>query len=217
LTLNYVGISIYSFTGLILAKMTKRLKLSLLLVLITSFTCQSAYANELAIWDKLQGTNPKGYVLLLRHTLAPGVGDPENFDLNDCSTQRNLSSVGRQDAKSVGEWLKRQDIKIARVESSRWCRAKETAQLLDIGKVRLNSNLDSLFESADPAKSIQTVRVKKQILDYRNKSGLLVLVGHYVNISAVVGVGVDSGEGVLVKADSKGKITVVGLTPKLGR
>jgi phosphohistidine phosphatase SixA len=212
-----VGISIYSFTGLILAKMTKRLKLSLLLVLITSFTCQSAYANELAIWDKLQGTNPKGYVLLLRHTLAPGVGDPENFDLNDCSTQRNLSSVGRQDAKSVGEWLKRQDIKIARVESSRWCRAKETAQLLDIGKVRLNSNLDSLFESADPAKSIQTVRVKKQILDYRNKSGLLVLVGHYVNISAVVGVGVDSGEGVLVKADSKGKITVVGLTPKLGR
>jgi phosphohistidine phosphatase SixA len=217
LTLNYVGISIYSFTGLILAKMTKRLKLSLLLVLITSFTCQSAYANELAIWDKLQGTNPKGYVLLLRHTLAPGVGDPENFDLNDCSTQRNLSSVGRQDAKSVGEWLKRRDIKIARVESSRWCRAKETAQLLDIGKVRLNSNLDSLFESADPAKSIQTVRVKKQILDYRNKSGLLVLVGHYVNISAVVGVGVDSGEGVLVKADSKGKITVVGLTPKLGR
>jgi phosphohistidine phosphatase SixA len=212
-----VGISIYSFTGLILAKMTKRLKLSLLLVLITSFTCQSAYANELAIWDKLQGTNPKGYVLLLRHTLAPGVGDPENFDLNDCSTQRNLSSVGRQDAKSVGEWLKRRDIKIARVESSRWCRAKETAQLLDIGKVRLNSNLDSLFESADPAKSIQTVRVKKQILDYRNKSGLLVLVGHYVNISAVVGVGVDSGEGVLVKADSKGKITVVGLTPKLGR
>lgn len=197
--------------------MTKRLKLSLLLVLITSFTCQSAYANELAIWDKLQGTNPKGYVLLLRHTLAPGVGDPENFDLNDCSTQRNLSSVGRQDAKSVGDWLKRRDIKIARVESSRWCRAKETAQLLDIGKVRLNSNLDSLFESADPAKSIQTVRVKKQILDYRNKSGLLVLVGHYINIGAVTGVGVDSGEGVLVKADSKGKITVVGLTPKLGR
>ncbi len=56
---------------------------------------QSAYANELAIWDKLQGSNPKGYVLLLRHTLAPGVGDPENFKLNDCSTQRNLSQMGR--------------------------------------------------------------------------------------------------------------------------
>ena len=195
----------------------KRLNLAIITALLTSLLCQSAMANELAIWDKLQGTNPKGYVLLLRHTIAPGVGDPENFKLNDCSTQRNLSQVGRDDAKAVGDWLKRRDIKISRVESSRWCRAKQTAQLLGIGKVRLNSNLDSLFESADPAKAIQTVRVKKQIVDWRNKSGLLVLVGHFVNIGAVAGVGVGSGEGVLVKADSKGKITVVGLTPKLGR
>jgi len=195
----------------------KRLNLAIITALLISSLGQSAMANELAIWDKLQGTNPKGYVLLLRHTIAPGVGDPENFKLNDCSTQRNLSQLGRDDAKAVGDWLKRRDIKISRVESSRWCRAKETAQLLGIGKVRLNSNLDSLFESADPAKAIQTVRVKKQIVDWRNKSGLLVLVGHFVNIGAVAGVGVGSGEGVLVKADSKGKITVVGLTPKLGR
>ena len=195
----------------------KQIKLPLIFALLTCLFSQSAYANELAIWDKLQGTNPKGYVLLLRHTLAPGVGDPENFKLNDCSTQRNLSQLGREDAKSVGDWLKRRDIKIARVESSRWCRAKETAQLLDIGRVRLNPNLDSLFDSQDPAKAIQTVRVKKQIVDWRNKSGLLVLVGHFVNIGAVTGVGVGSGEGVLVRADSKGKISVIGLTPKLGR
>ena len=195
----------------------KRFNLAIITALLTSLLGQSAMANEEAIWDKLQGTNPKGYVLLLRHTIAPGVGDPENFKLNDCSTQRNLSQVGREDAKSVGDWLKRREIKVARVESSRWCRAKETAQLLGIGKVRLNSNLDSLFESKDPANAIQTVRVKKQIVDWRNKSGLLVLVGHFVNIGAVAGVGVGSGEGVLVKADSKGKITVVGLTPKLGR
>ena len=197
--------------------MNIRTKLPIVLALLCCLLFQSAYANELAIWDKLQGTNPKGYVLLLRHTIAPGVGDPENFKLNDCSTQRNLSQVGRDDAKAVGDWLKRRDIRISRVESSRWCRAKETAQLLGIGRVRLNSNLDSLFESKDPAKAIQTVRVKKQIVDWRNKSGLLVLVGHFVNIGAVAGVGVGSGEGVLVKADSKGKITVVGLTPKLGR
>jgi phosphohistidine phosphatase SixA len=195
----------------------KRIQHSVILALLTCFLTQSVFANELAIWDKLQGTNPKGYVLLLRHTLAPGVADPENFKLDDCTTQRNLSQVGRDDAKSVGKWLKRLDIKIARVESSRWCRAKETAQLLDIGKVRLNSNLDSLLQSKDPVKAIQTVRVKKQIVDYRNKSGLLVLVGHYINIGAVTGVGVESGEGVLVKADGKGVIKVVGLTPKLGR
>ncbi len=176
---------------------------------------QPSHANDLRIWDSLQGTNPKGYVLLLRHSLAPGSGDPANFRLDDCSTQRNLSDKGRQDAKEIGEWLKRREIKIARVESSRWCRAKETAQLLAIGKVRLNKNLDSLFRETNIESHPATLKVRKQILNYRNKSGLLVLVGHYVNIAALTDAGVNSGEGVLVRADSKGVIRVVGVTPSL--
>ena len=197
--------------------MRARLPLSVIFGLLITLLTQISYANELLIWDKLQGSAPKGYVLLLRHTLAPGVGDPENFKLTDCATQRNLSEVGRQDAKEVGEWLKRRELKIFRVESSRWCRAKETAQLLNLGKVKLNKNLDSLFEESDIANHPATKQVRKQILNHRNKVGLLILVGHYVNIGAVTGVGVDSGEGVLVKADSKGVLKVVGLTPKLGR
>lgn len=197
--------------------MRARLPLSVIFGLLITLLTQSSYANELLIWDKLEGSAPKGYVLLLRHTLAPGVGDPENFKLTDCATQRNLSEVGRQDAKEVGEWLKRRELKIFRVESSRWCRAKETAQLLNLGNVKLNKNLDSLFEESDIANHPATKQVRKQILNHRNKVGLLILVGHYVNIGAVTGVGVDSGEGVLVKADRKGVLKVVGLTPKLGR
>ena len=79
----------------------KRLILASALSLLFSVTAHSSSANELLIWDKLQGTAPKGYVLLLRHSYAPGVGDPENFKVNDCSTQRNLSDVGRQDAKAL--------------------------------------------------------------------------------------------------------------------
>jgi phosphohistidine phosphatase SixA len=154
---------------------------------------------------------------LLRHSLAPGVGDPENFKVNDCSTQRNLSEVGRQDAQDVGAWLARRQITIARVESSRWCRAKETATLLNLGKVRLNRNLDSLFQESDLPNHPQTVKVRKQIVDHRNNRGLLILVGHYVNIAALTNTGVDSGEGVLVRANSKGVIRVVGATPKLNR
>jgi phosphohistidine phosphatase SixA len=184
--------------------------------LILSLMTQPSQANDLRIWDSLHGTNPKGYVLLLRHSLAPGSGDPANFRLDDCSTQRNLSDVGREDAREIGEWLKRREIKIARVESSRWCRAKETAQLLDIGRVRLNKNLDSLFRETNIESHPATVKVRKQIINYRNKSGLLVLVGHYVNIAALTDIGVESGEGVLVRADSKGVIRVVGFTPALG-
>jgi phosphohistidine phosphatase SixA len=195
----------------------KRLIALLIFSLIFTLSPRTSMANELAIWDKLQGTAPKGYVLLLRHSLAPGVGDPENFDLRDCSTQRNLSAVGRQDAQDVGRWLARREIKIAGVESSRWCRAKETANLLNLGKVRLNRNLDSLFEEADALNHPQTIKVRKQIVDHRNKSGMLILVGHFVNIAALTNVGVDSGEGVLVRADSKGVIKVVGSTPTLNR
>jgi phosphohistidine phosphatase SixA len=195
----------------------KRLLSTVIFTLIFGFTAQSSFANELAIWDRLQGTTPKGYVLLIRHSLAPGVGDPANFRLNDCSTQRNLSDIGRQDARDIGAWLARRQIKIARVESSRWCRAKETATLLNLGKVRLNRNLDSLFQESDLLNHPQTIKVRKQIVDYRNKTGLLILVGHFVNINALTNVGVNSGEGVLVRADSKGVIRVVGATPKLNR
>jgi phosphohistidine phosphatase SixA len=195
----------------------KRLIALLIFSLIFTLSPQTSIANDLAIWDKLQGTAPKGYVLLLRHSLAPGVGDPENFDLRDCSTQRNLSALGRQDAQDVGRWLARREIKIARVESSRWCRAKETATLLNLGKVRLNRNLDSLFEEEDALNHPQTIKVRKQIVDHRNKTGMLILVGHFVNIAALTNVGVDSGEGVLVRADSKGVIKVVGATPALNR
>ncbi len=178
----------------------------------TLFTAPT-HAKELAIWDQLQGTNPKGYVLLMRHALAPGVGDPENFNVNDCSTQRNLNEEGRQDARDIGQWLQRREVKILRVESSRWCRAKETAQLLNIGKVRPNRNLDSLFQESNLESHPQTANIKKRIISHRNTRGLLVFVGHFVNFQAVAGVSLESGQGVLVRATPQGVIQVVGYSP----
>lgn len=194
--------------------MSKRFIFALVFAVFVSILPNQAVARDLAIWDKLQGTNPRGYVLLMRHALAPGVGDPENFKLGDCSTQRNLSDQGRQDAREIGEWLKRRDIPILRVESSRWCRARETAELLGIGKVRANKNLDSLFEDADPIGDPQTANIRKRIVAHRQTRGLLVMVGHFVNVSAVTGVGLESGEGVLVRANARGEIKVVGYSPK---
>jgi phosphohistidine phosphatase SixA len=197
-------------------KMIKPLRSALALILLLSLSIQPSYASELLIWDKLSASSAKGYVLLLRHSLAPGVGDPENFKLGDCSTQRNLSQEGRDDAAEIGAWIKRQKVKIYRVESSRWCRARQTAKLLDIGKVKLNKNLDSLFRESNLESHPKTLKTKEQILNHRNKSGLLVLVGHYVNIAALVGVGVDSGEGLIVKANKNSVIKVLGATPNLG-
>lgn len=193
--------------------MRKKIALTIALLFLLTTSPQVAQGKDLKIWDSLQGSNPKGYVLLMRHALAPGVGDPDNFSVNDCSTQRNLSPEGKQDARDIGAWLKRQKVKIYRVESSRWCRARETAQLLNIGKVRNNRNLDSLFQHSDPNGHPQTAAIRKRIIDHREKRGLLVLVGHYVNVMALTGVALDSGEGVLVRASANGKIEVKGYSP----
>jgi phosphohistidine phosphatase SixA len=190
------------------------LVVGLVTVLALTLIPHNSSAKSLAIWDTLQGTSPKGYVLLMRHALAPGVGDPENFRVGDCSTQRNLNDEGRQDAREIGQWLKRREVKILRVESSRWCRAKETAELLGVGRVRLNKNLDSLFEDEDALNDPQTANIRKRIVSHRNTSGLLVFVGHFVNFSAAVGVGLESGEGVLVRANAQGQIKVMGYSPK---
>jgi phosphohistidine phosphatase SixA len=194
-------------------KTFQRLVAIVIVGLFVALIPQGATAKDLLIWDKLQGTNPKGYVLLMRHALAPGIGDPENFRLGDCTTQRNLSEEGRIEAREIGQWLERRDVKLKRVESSRWCRARETAELLGIGPVKLNKNLDSLFLKSDLENNKQTIEIKKRIANHRNKSGLLIFVGHQVNISAIAGVSLESGEGVLVRANSKGEIKVVGYSP----
>jgi len=167
----------------------------------------------MVIWDKLQGTNPKGYVLLMRHALAPGIGDPDNFLLGDCRTQRNLSDEGRADAQDIGQWLERREVKIYRIETSRWCRAKETAELLNIGPVKLNKNLDSLFLESNMSSNKQTINIEKRIAKHRNKRGLLILVGHSVNMSALTGISLESGEGVLVRTDSQGALKIMGFSP----
>ena len=58
-----------------------------------------------------------GKLIFIRHAYAPGNGDPNNFNLNDCSTQRNLNSLGRKQAKDIGEFFRKNKIKIYQVLS----------------------------------------------------------------------------------------------------
>ena len=68
-----------------------------------------------------------GKLIFIRHAYAPGSGDPKNFNLNDCSTQRNLNDSGREQSKNIGNFFSKHNIKIYKVYSSEWCRCKETA------------------------------------------------------------------------------------------
>ena len=84
-------------------------------------------------------------VALMRHATAPGTGDPAGFALGDCTTQRNLSAAGREQARATGARLRAAGIAMARIYSSQWCRCLETARLLGLGEVTELPALNSFF------------------------------------------------------------------------
>lgn len=163
--------------------------------------------SEAEIWSLLQqGT---GYVVLIRHALAPGTGDPSNFQLDDCSTQRNLSDTGRSQAVRIGEAFKSRQIPIAKVLSSQWCRCLETARLMDVGSVEPLPALNSTFY--DPSTETErTDRLSEFVIDNRNTPGTVVMVTHASNISAIAGTSVRSGGMVVLRADESEEINFIG-------
>lgn len=173
-------------------------------------TSTTAQASDLS--DKLQSPE---YVLLMRHTRAPGNGDPANYTLDDCKTQRNLSDEGRKQAVAAGNWLKKQGVQTADVRSSAWCRCKDTAELLQLGPVTVEPALASFFDDMAQAKT-QNQKLEKFIASQLKTKGkqALILVTHHVNIYEFVGENIASGDMVLTKIDSNGKMVAYKLIPR---
>ena len=164
----------------------------------------SAAADEAAAWAALQRD---GAIVLFRHANAPGVGDPPGFKLRDCSTQRNLDDAGRAQARRIGETFRARKVAVRAVHTSRWCRARDTAELAFPGLVREQPLFDSFFNERqdEPAKTAAA----RTLLSQWKGPGVLVVTTHQVNITALTGVGAASGEGVVVRA-SDDRIEVIG-------
>jgi phosphohistidine phosphatase SixA len=148
-----------------------------------------------------------GYALLMRHALAPGVGDPAGFKLGDCSTQRYLDAEGRQQAVRIGAWLREQGVVSALVLSSPWCRCQDTAALLGLGAPEIESVLSSFFD--EPEHALDFLRdLQQRLVHFGQRKGdkALVLVTHHVKILGYMGENVGSGEMVLVHFDAQGKL-----------
>tara|TARA_B100000700_G_scaffold28785_1_gene27652 strand:+ start:34879 stop:35517 length:639 start_codon:yes stop_codon:yes gene_type:complete len=148
-----------------------------------------------------------GHVALMRHALAPGTGDPAGFALDDCATQRNLSTEGRAQARAIGERFRERGIAVTEVRASRWCRCLDTAELLGLGEVIPTPALDSFFR--DRGAADRQTRELGELIDAWNGEGALVLVTHQVNITALTGVYPRSGE-ILVLAPEDGALELVG-------
>src|SRR4051794_8735419 len=122
-------------------------RLSRLLLTLIVFAAAPAFADEAAAWAALR---EGGHIILMRHaTTTPGVGDPPNFRLNDCATQRLLSDAGRAQARAIGTVLRQRGVNADRVLSSAWCRCVDTAELMAVGPVEIFEPLNSFFTTGD--------------------------------------------------------------------
>ena len=175
-----------------------------LLIFIISCICLliAPQANA-ALADDLKDGQ---HVLLMRHADAPGYGDPAGYVIGQCPTQRNLGDYGKKQAKAIGFWLREQGVSKAQIFSSPWCRCSDTAQLLDLGFVRMEASLGSFFDdmSLEKKQTKELERLIKSELDKQSKLPI-ILVTHHVNIRAFMGKNVSQGDMVLVRVNKNGE------------
>ena len=149
-----------------------------------------------------------GTVALFRHARAPGTGDPASFRLDDCSTQRNLSEEGRRQAQRIGDQFRTRKVAVERVLSSRWCRALDTARLAFGGLAQPSAPLDSFFSGREQEPA-QTQALRRIIEEWRS-TGVLVLVTHQVNITALTGIFPSEGEMLVLRPRAGSGFDIVG-------
>ena len=166
----------------------KFLKLFLIIFISLSSSVKADFNEKL--FNQL---NDGGKLIFIRHAYAPGSGDPSNFNLNDCSTQRNLSEEGRKQAEYIGEFFNDNEINIDKVLSSEWCRCKETAQIA-FKNFSTKSFLNSFYSSKFAKNKDKQINDLYDYIKKLKSNKNLVFVTHYVLISEVLNYGPSSGE-----------------------
>ena len=161
-----------------------------------------------ALWTLLKAG---GQVVILRHAATDGTaGDRDTMRVEDCSTQRNLSASGRDDARRIGEAFRARGIAVGVVRSSLWCRCLDTATLA-LGVVDPWLQLNSFFRNRD--REPGQTRAVRQLVSRHRGPGTLVLVTHQVNITALTSVHPDEGEMVILTPRGDGFVVAGRLKP----
>lgn len=178
--------------------------LTTLLFLTSVVACRAADGTEQA-WAALRAG---GHFAILRHATAPGIGDPPGFRLEDCRTQRLLSSRGRREARRIGEELREHGVQIDAIYSSQWCRCLQTAELLALGPVRPLPPLNSFF--AQPEREDEQTAELREWIARQRPEGTIVLVTHQVNITALTALLPEPGDVIVIRPGTGGDMEVVG-------
>ena len=144
-----------------------------------------------------------GKLIFIRHAYAPGTGDPENFNIKDCSTQRNLDSRGKKQSKELGLFFKDKINIVENIFSSEWCRCKETSYLA-FKNYQTKSFLNSFYSQKFMQNKNEQIKNLKKYIKQWNSEKNLVMVTHFVVISEVLNSGASPAE--VIITDKKFKV-----------
>ncbi|MEK3823642.1 MULTISPECIES: histidine phosphatase family protein [Paenibacillus] len=101
----------------------------LLCIFLLVGSTNTAGASELSESSIIHDLQNGGYILYIRHGDATVGEDQHDLSLTDCTTQRNLNALGKEQAKKYGSAIRKLNIPVYMpVESSPLCRTIETAQ-----------------------------------------------------------------------------------------
>ena len=165
------------------------MKRLILIFSILLFQFNYSFANDEVIESLKEGNK----LIFIRHALAPGNGDPENFELQNCSTQRNLDDIGIQQSKRIGLIFKKNEIKIDKIYSSEWCRCKDTAKYA-FNDFKTFDALNSFYDIRFAANEDKQIKDFYEFIDNIDSKNNIVFVTHYVVIGAILNIGTSSGE-----------------------
>lgn len=174
-----------------------------------------ALPGRVAASDILALMKEPGHITFMRHAWAPFEGAPKERvsaeTLGPCETQRNLDDKGRADARSLGEKLRTAGVTFDLVYTSKWCRCRETAELIMGRPVENLALINSYFTDPDKTRGpAQQAALRRYLNETLTPSARALMVTHGSLIQDLTGIFTDETEVVIVKADGRGGVVVVG-------
>ena len=196
--------------------MLHRLFLIVTTLLAFALTAAPSMAQS-SLRDVLEDMKKGGYVVVVRHGRTNESADTKDaspLDLSNCTGQLALNEVGKKQAQAIGEAFKKAEVPVGKVIASTYCRAMETGRLA-FGKAEPSDAL--LLEAFVPAPGTpvpppwpQRVEMMKELIAAAPATGTnTVLITHFPNVKAMLGVQIGFGDAAIVKPDGHGGVAVI--------
>lgn len=171
--------------------------------------------------DLIRALRGGGYNIYFRHaqtdwSQSDRIEQQGDWKSCDPSRARQLSEAGRDTARAIGEAIRALEIPIGRVLASPYCRAVDTARLMDLGEVTTTTDVMNLRAAEYVGGTDAVVDTARRLLATPPAPGTNTVIAAHGNVArAATPVYPGEAEGVVFRPGGNDEFTFVGrLTPE---